>query len=42
MTGNNPDLDLVSMNEYIKLGENLLICYHDIERKWISNVNQVS
>ena len=33
MTCNNPKLDLVDMNAYIKLGENLLICSQDIERK---------
>ena len=32
-TCNNPKLDLVIMNAYIKFGENLLICSQDIERK---------
>ena len=27
---NNPKLDLVNMNAYIKFGENLSICYQDI------------
>ena len=30
---NNPKLDLVNINVYIKFGENLLICSQDIERK---------
>ena len=33
MTGNNPNLDLVNMNAYIKFGEILLIISQDIERK---------
>ena len=33
MTGNNPNLDLVNMNAYIKFGEILLICSQDIELK---------
>ena len=33
MTGNNPDLDLVKMNAYTKVGEILSFCSQDIERK---------
>ena len=33
MTGNNPNLDLVNMNAYIKFGEILSIVSQDIERK---------
>ena len=33
MTCNNPKLDLVNMNAYIKFGETLSICSQDIERK---------
>ena len=33
MTCNNPKLDLVNMNAYIKFGENLSICSQDIEPK---------
>ena len=33
MTGNNPKLDHVNMNAYIKFGEILSICSQDIERK---------
>ena len=40
MTGNNPNLDLVNMNAYIKFGEILLISSQDIERKWNSDANQ--
>ena len=32
---NNPELDLVNMNAYIKFGEILSICSQDIERKEI-------
>ena len=32
MTCNNPKLDLVNMNAYIKFGEILSICSQDIER----------
>ena len=31
MTANNPNVDLVSKNNYIKFGENLSICSQDIE-----------
>ena len=37
---NNPNLDLVNMNAYIKFGENLSICSQDIEGKQNSGVNQ--
>ena len=30
---NNPKLDLVSMNPYIKFGENMSICFQDSELK---------
>ena len=33
MMCNNPKLDLVNMNAYIKFGEILSICSQDIERK---------
>ena len=39
MTGNNPSLDLVNINDYIKFGEILSICSQDIEQKK-SGVNQ--
>ena len=32
---NNPNLDLVNMNAYIKFGEILSICSQDIEQKQI-------
>ena len=32
-TSNNPKLDLVNINAYIKFGENLSICSQDIVRK---------
>ena len=34
MTCNNPKLDLVNMNAYIKFGENLSICSQNIEWKF--------
>ena len=37
---NNPNLDLVNMNAYIKFGENLSIASQDIEAKWNSGLNQ--
>ena len=40
LTGNNPNLDLVNMNAYIKFGEIMPICIQDIERKRNSDVNQ--
>ena len=33
ITDNNPNVDLVSINSYIKFGQNLSICSQDIERK---------
>ena len=35
MTGNNPNLDLVNMNAYIKFCEILSICFQDVELKKI-------
>ena len=40
MTGNNPNLDLVNMNAYIKFCEILSICFQDVEPKRNSEVNQ--
>ena len=37
---NNPNVDLVNMNAYIKFGEILSICSQDIEQKQNSGVNQ--
>ena len=37
---NDPKLDLVNMNAYIKFGENLSICSQDIVRKQNSDVYQ--
>ena len=42
MTCNNPKLDLINMNAYIKLSENQSICSKDIEGKQNSGVNQGS
>ena len=42
MTANNPNVDLVSVNSYIKFGQNLSICPQDIDRKPIFGVNQGS
>ena len=39
MRCNNPELDLVNKNTYIKFGENLSICSQDIERKLDFEVN---
>ena len=33
MTCNNPNVDLVNMNAYIKFGELMTICSQDIKRK---------
>ena len=33
MTANNPNLDIVNINAYIKFGEILSILFQDIERK---------
>ena len=32
MTANSPNVDLVSINSYIKFGQNMSICSQDIER----------
>ena len=40
MMCNNPRLDLVNMNGYIKFGEILSICFQDTERKQNFDVNQ--
>ena len=40
MTRNNPKLDLVNMNAYIKFGEIMSIRSQDIERKRNLGVNQ--
>ena len=40
MTCNNPNLDLVNNNAFIKFGENLSICTQDIEWKRNSGVSQ--
>ena len=37
---NNPKLDIVNINAYIKFGEHLSICPQDIERKRKIDVNQ--
>ena len=39
-TCNNPKLDLVNINAYIKFGEILSICSQDIEQKQNFGVNQ--
>ena len=38
MTANNPNIDLVSINSYIKFGQNLSICSEDIELKQIFGI----
>ena len=40
MTGNNPKLDLVNVDEHTKSGQILSICSQDIERKRNSDINQ--
>ena len=40
MTGNNPNIDPVNINAYIKFGEILSTCSQDIERERNSDVNQ--
>ena len=40
ITCNNPKLDLVSINAYIKFGEIMSICSKDIEQKRNSGVDQ--
>ena len=42
MTCNNPKLDLVNMNAYIKFGENMSSSSQDIERKQYFGLNQGS
>ena len=37
---NNPKLDIVNMNAYIKFGEFLPICSQDVERKRNFGINQ--
>ena len=38
MTGNNPNLDVASINAYIKFGEIISICSQDIERERNSDI----
>ena len=40
MVSNNPKLDPVNMNAYIKFGVNLSICFKDNERKRNFGVKQ--
>ena len=40
IAGNNPKVDLVSMNAYTKSGESTFIGSQDIEWKRISDINQ--
>ena len=40
MGGSNPNLDLININIFTKFGKNLSICFHDIEGKINSGVNQ--
>ena len=40
MTANNPSVDFVSINSYIKFGQNMCIYSQDIERKRNFGVNQ--
>ena len=40
MTANNPNVGLVSINSYIKFGQNLSFCSQDIDRKPIFGANQ--
>ena len=40
MMCNNPNIDLVNMNAYIKFGEILSTCSQDIERKQNFGINQ--
>ena len=42
MTRNNPNVDFVNINAYIKFGETLSICSKDIKRKDKSDINQMS
>ena len=40
MMSNNPKLDLVNINAYIKFGENMSCSSQDIERKQNFGINQ--
>ena len=40
MTGNNPKLDLVNVDQHTKFGQILSIRFRDIEQKRNSDVNQ--
>ena len=40
MTANNPNLDLIEINAYIKFGEYLSLCSQDFERKRKSGPNE--
>ena len=40
MTSNNPNLDIVNINAYIKFSKIQLIFSQDIERKGNSDINQ--
>ena len=40
MTCNNPKLDLVNMNAYVKFGESMSVRSQDIERKRSIDANQ--
>ena len=40
MMCNNPNVDLVNVNAYIKFGEILSICFQDIE--WKQNYNRMT
>ena len=36
---NNPTVDLINLNAYIKFGEILSICFYDIEQKRFYQIN---
>ena len=40
MTANNPNLDRINVNAYMKFGEIMSICSPDIEQKRSSDPNQ--
>ena len=40
MTCADPKIDVVNINAYLKFGEILSICSHDIERKQTFGLNQ--
>ena len=42
MTCNNPKLDLVNMNAYLKFGEKMSVSSQDFERKGNFGINQGS